>query len=48
MRYYIQKEFENHGDMYLKADNNWHFIPTDWTEEAIRRDRKILFPEENK
>ena len=48
MRYYIQKEFENHGDMHLKADNNWHFIPTDWTEEAIRRDRKILFPEENK
>ena len=45
MRYYIQKEFENHGDMYLKADNNWHFIPTGWTEEAIRRDRNVLFPE---
>lgn len=42
-RYYLMKEIEKAGIMMPRPNNNWHFIPVEWTAEAIRRDKALLF-----
>ena len=44
-RYYLMKEIERMGIVCPKANNNWSFVPREWTEPALRRDRKKLFGE---
>lgn len=43
LRYYLMKEIEKHGVITPKANNNWKFVPTEWTEKAIERDKALLF-----
>lgn len=42
-RFYLMKEIEKAGTLAPKANNNWHFVPVDWAEPAIERDRKLIF-----
>ena len=42
-RYYLTKEIERRGIIVPRKLNNWRFIPEEWAEPAIRRDRKLLF-----
>ena len=42
-RYYLTKEIERRGTIVPRKLNNWRFIPEEWAEPAIRRDRKLLF-----
>ena len=42
-RYYLMKTIEEAGTLNPKAHNNWRFVPTEWTEQAIRRDRELIF-----
>jgi 2',3'-cyclic-nucleotide 2'-phosphodiesterase/3'-nucleotidase len=36
-------EIEKMGHVMPKANNNWHFVPSEWTEPALKRDRKLIF-----
>lgn len=47
MRYYLMSWIENTGNINPKTPNNWEFIPRDWAEEAIKRDRLLLFGSED-
>lgn len=31
------------GTITPEANNNWLFVPTDWTNEALKRDRQLIF-----
>lgn len=42
-RYYVMKEIERIGTIKPKANNNWHFVPEEWTAPAIERDKKLIF-----
>lgn len=42
-RFYLMKEIEKAGTLAPKANNNWRFVPVDWAEPAIERDRKLIF-----
>lgn len=42
-RYYLTKEIERQGTIIPRKLNNWRFVPEEWAEPAIRRDRKLLF-----
>ena len=42
-RYYLTKEIERRGTIVPRKLNNWRFIPEEWAEPAILRDRKLLF-----
>ena len=42
-RYYLMKEIERIGTIKPKANNNWHFVPEEWTAPAIERDKKLIF-----
>ncbi|MCI6161177.1 MAG: 5'-nucleotidase C-terminal domain-containing protein [Prevotellaceae bacterium] len=42
-RYYLMKEIEEGGILDPKPNNNWHFVPTEWAEPALKRDRQIIF-----
>ena len=42
-RYYLMKEIERMGIVRPKPNNNWRFVPAAWADEAIKRDRKLLF-----
>lgn len=44
-RFYLMKEIEKCGEVEPKPNNNWRFVPAEWTEPAIARDRKLLFRE---
>lgn len=44
-RYYIMQEIEKEGHIVPKANNNWRFIPEEWTKPALIRDRKLIFDE---
>lgn len=43
LRYYLMKEIEKQGTVTPKANNNWRFVPAEWTEGAIERDKALLF-----
>lgn len=42
-RYYLTREIEKAGTVTPAANNNWKFVPEQWTAPAIERDRKLLF-----
>ena len=44
-RFYLMKEIEKCSEVEPKPNNNWRFVPAEWTEPAIARDRKLLFRE---
>lgn len=44
-RYYLMMEIERQGVMDPKPNNNWRFVPTEWTEPALARDRKLIYNE---
>jgi len=43
LRYYLMKLIEKQGTITPKANNNWRFVPAEWAEPAIERDRSLLF-----
>lgn len=43
LRYYMMQYIEQHGVVNPQPMNQWKFIPEDWTQPAIARDRKLLF-----
>lgn len=45
-RYYLMKEIEKAGTMTPRPNTNWRFVPEEWTSEAIRRDKALLFDRE--
>ena len=42
-RYYLMQEIEKKGRIAPKPNNNWRFIPEEWTRHAAQRDSLILF-----
>lgn len=47
MRYYLMNWIENSGRITPSKPNNWRITPEEWTEDAIVRDRELLFGKEN-
>lgn len=44
-RYYLMQEIERQGTMNPKPNNNWRFVPAEWAEPALARDRKLIYNE---
>ena len=42
-RYYLMKAIEKAGTMNPKPHNNWRFVPVEWAQPAIERDKKLIF-----
>ncbi len=42
-RYYLMEEIEKMGTVEAKANNNWKFVPENWTKPAAERDFQLLF-----
>ena len=42
-RFYLTEELMKMGTITPEANNNWLFVPTDWTNEALKRDRQLIF-----
>ena len=42
-RYYLTEKIRHEGNVTPQAHHNWRFVPTEWVEPAILRDRKLLF-----
>ncbi len=45
LRYYLMQYIEKQKSISPKANNNWRFVPENWTKPAIERDRKHIFGE---
>lgn len=45
-RYYLTREIERLGNIIPMKYDNWRFVPESWAIPAIRRDRQLLFGEE--
>ncbi len=43
-RYYLMQEIEKMGTVDAKPNNNWKFVPENWTKPAAERDMNLLFP----
>lgn len=43
LRHYLMEEIKRMGTLNPKPNHNWKVIPTAWTDEAAKRDRKLLF-----
>jgi 2',3'-cyclic-nucleotide 2'-phosphodiesterase/3'-nucleotidase len=44
-RYYLTEKIRQEGFVTPQAHHNWRFVPAEWAEPAIFRDRKLLFKE---
>lgn len=44
-RWYLMQEIERLGILDPQPNNNWRFVPEEWTKPAAERDRRILFGE---
>lgn len=42
-RFYLTKEIEKAGEMDPQPHNNWRFVPAEWAEPALKRDRELIF-----
>lgn len=42
-RYYLMEEIEKMGTIDAQPNNNWKFVPEDWTKPAAERDFQLLF-----
>lgn len=45
LRHYLMEEIKRLGTLNLKPNTNWRFVPEQWTQEAAKRDRQLLFHE---
>lgn len=43
LRYYIMKYIESVDTVTPQPNNNWRFVPEEWTIPAAQRDRELLF-----
>lgn len=43
LRYYLMKHIEKAKVLKPRALNNWKFIPEEWTQPALVRDKKLLY-----
>lgn len=46
-RYLLMKWIEKNEVMNPKANNNWRFVPEEWTGQALARDKKLIFGSSN-
>ena len=42
-RYYLTEEIRRMGTLNPQPNNNWKFVPEDWAQPALERDRQLLF-----
>lgn len=42
-RFYLTREIEKMGVISPRANNNWRFVPEEWTAPAIERDMKLIY-----
>ena len=42
-RHYLMEEIERMGTLNPQPNNNWKFVPEEWTKPALERDRKLIF-----
>lgn len=42
-RHYLTQKIERERNVVARALNNWRFVPEEWTQPAIERDRKLIF-----
>ena len=42
-RFYLMQHIQKIGRLSPKARNNWHFVPREWTDAAIERDKALIF-----
>lgn len=47
LRFYLEEYISKAGNDLFDTLDNWKFIPENWTIEAIKRDRRILFGTES-
>lgn len=45
LRHYLMEYISKQGTISPRANANWRFIPTEWTDEALCRDRQLMFKE---
>ena len=45
LRHYLMEEIKRMGHVSPRANNNWRFVPEEWTVAAGKRDRKLVFGE---
>ena len=45
-RYYLMKEIERMGTINPQPNNNWRFVPEEWTKPALERDYQYIFGKE--
>lgn len=43
LRHYLMEEIKRLGTLNPQPNTNWRFVPEQWTQEAARRDRQLLF-----
>lgn len=43
LRHYLMEEIKRLGTLNPQPNTNWHFVPEQWTQEAAKRDRQLLF-----
>lgn len=48
LRYYLMQRIIEQKVISPKRLNHWRFVPDEWVPAAIKRDRKILFPNAHK
>ena len=42
-RYYLTEEIRQMGTLNPQPNKNWKFVPEDWAQPALERDRQLLF-----
>ena len=45
LRHYLMEEIKRLGTLNPQPNTNWRFVPEQWTLEAAKRDRQLLFHE---
>lgn len=45
LRHYLMEEIKRLGTLNPQPNTNWRFVPEQWTQEAAKRDRQLLFHE---
>lgn len=43
LRHYLMEEIKRLGTLNPQPNTNWRFVPEQWTQEAAKRDRQLLF-----
>lgn len=43
LRHYLMEEIKRLGTLNPQPNTNWRFLPEQWTQEAAKRDRQLLF-----